>query len=204
LNNIRLAGFWILFLIFLGILLWSILPSQSVENSYATEHDQGLFQDQVCKIEEHYKKITFHTKHPTFLHFGTQAMFEVLVTKDVASDINNEENCAHLLELRLDLDNISVKPNDRLFQPVIDNQAQYFVFELQPGNTKGKQNGNLWIYLNSTSIDAQTSNRTPLFVVPVEFEIRTLLGVPLPWVRLISLAAIILLIIAKVLIPKWG
>ncbi|MBM3137291.1 MAG: hypothetical protein FJZ98_03770 [Chloroflexi bacterium] len=203
-NNIRIAGIWILLLIFFGILFWSILPSRSVENSFSTEPDQGLFQDQVCKIEGSYKNITIHIKHPAFLHYGTQAMFEVLVTNDAVSHTNNEGNCAHSIELRLDLDNISVKPNDRLFQPMIDNQVQHFVFELQPGKTKGKQSGNLWIYLTSTSPDDQSSGRIPLFVVPVEFEIRTLLGVPLLWVRLISLIAIILLFIAKVLIHRWG
>lgn len=193
-----MAGLWILVIFFLGIFFWSIIPAPNIENSYSVDFSRPLFQNQVCPIEDSFPTITLNAKHPAFLHFGSKATFEVLVIKENAYGLKHEDDCDFSLELLLDLRSISIEPNDRLIQPLVDDQDQLFVYELQAGALDGKQEGDLWVYLISTSPDVQSPNRTPLFVIPVEIEIRSLLGIPMLWLRLVSLPAIFLLIFQKV------
>jgi len=197
-----MAGLWILVIFFLGIFFWSIIPAPNIENSFSVDFSRPLFQNQVCPIEDSFPTITLNAKHPAFLHFGSKATFEVLVIKENAYGLKHEDDCDFSLELLLDLSDISVKPNDQLIQPLVNGLNQIFVYDLQAGDLERKQEGDLWVYLTSKSPDAQSPNRTPLFVIPVEIEIRSLLGIPMLWLRLVSLSAIILLISLKVFVGR--
>jgi hypothetical protein len=199
-----MAGVWILFILFLGIFFWSFLPAPIAEKSYPVEFNQPILQYQDCQIENIFEKITFQTKHPTFVNFGSLANFKVILHKKFAVNSSSEIGCTYNVELLLEMEDALIKPNNRLIQPVADSKSQLFIFEVQPVKYERRKAGELWIYWNSTSPGTQAANRLPLFVIPVEIEIRSLFGIPSIWVRIGSLAAIFILLILKILNQRPG
>jgi hypothetical protein len=196
-NNIRKAGFWIVLFLFLVIFFWSLLPTPIVEKSFPVDFNQPIFQNQDCRIDRTYRVITFHIKYPAALYFGNRALIEMLVQKELVSDGSPANGCRRALEMHLDMGDVSVEPKDRLIQPLTDIEDQFFIYEIQPIVHKRTRTGDLWIYLNSTTPDNQGVNRLPLFVIPIEIELRSLLGIPLLWLRLGSITAIFVLLIVK-------
>jgi hypothetical protein len=199
-----MAGVWILFILFLGIFFWSFFPAPIAEKSYPVEFNQPILQSQDCQIEKIFEKITFQTKHPAFVNFGSLANFKVILHKEFAVNSSSEIGCTYNVELLLEMEDALIKPNNRLIQPVADSKSQLFIFEVQPVKYERRKAGELWIYWNSTSPGTQAANRLPLFVIPVEIEIRSIFGIPSIWVRIGSLAAIFILLILKILNQRPG
>lgn len=108
-------------------------------------------------------------------------------------------NCEYAFEINLEMGAALIEPNDRLIQPLADSEDQHFIFEIQPVDFEQIKMGDLWIYLNSTTPDSLGVNRLPLFVIPVEIELRSLLGISLIWLRFISLIAVFILLVVKIL-----
>ena len=199
-----MTGFWILFILFLGIFFWSFLPAPLLEKSYPVDFNQPILQNQDCQIENTFKKITFQIKHPAFVNFGSMANFEAILFKELAGNSSSEIECTYAVELLLEMEDALIEPNDRLIQPVADSKSQLFVFEIQPVKYELKKSGDLWIYWNSTSSGTQAINRLPIYVIPVKIELRSLFGIPLIWLRLGSLSAIFILLIIRILNHRSG
>lgn len=121
----------------------------------------------------------------------------MLVQKEFVSDGSPANGCKRALEMHLDMGDVSVEPKDRLIQPLTDGEEQIFIFDIQPLVYQRTKTGDLWIYLNSTTLVHQGDNRLPLFVIPLKIELRSLLGIPLLWLRLGSITAIFVLLIVK-------
>ncbi len=199
-----MAGVWIFFILFLGIFFWSFLPVPGIEKTFPVDFSQPIFQYQDCQIENTFERITFQIKHPAFVNFGSPANFEVILHKEFAGNSSSEIGCTYTVELLLEMEDALIEPNNRLIQLVADSKSQLFVFEVQPVKYERRKAGELWIYWNSTSPGTQAANRLPLFVIPVEIEIRSLFGIPLIWLRIGTLAAIFILLILKKLNHRPG
>lgn len=199
-----MAGFWILFFLFFGIFFWSILPPPLTERSFPVDSRPLIFLNQDCQIDRTLKNITFHTKYPAFLYFGETAKFEVFVEKELLTNISSANDCKYAFEIYLEMSNAFIAPNNRVIQPAADSYDQLFIFEIQPADFKRVKAGDLWIYIITTPPDAKSVNRLPLFVIPVEIKLRSLLGIPLPWLRLVSLSVVFTLLIARALNLRSG
>lgn len=114
------------------------------------------------------------------------------------------DDCMHAFEMRLEMDDTIVELNNRAIQPAVGSNEQIFIFEIKPVDPVGKPMGSLWVYMNSKTKAANSENRLPLFVIPVEFEMRSLFGTPILWIRLASITAGFLLIVVMILIHKTG
>lgn len=199
-----MAGLWILFFIFLGIFFWTMLPSPIIDKSFPVNFNQSILQNQNCRIDRTFQSITFHTKYPKFFYFGEWATYEIFVQKEFIVDGSLADDCMHAFEMRLEMDDTIVELNNRAIQPAVGSNEQIFIFEIKPVDPVGKPMGSLWVYMNSKTKAANSENRLPLFVIPVEFEMRSLFGTPILWIRLASITAGFLLIVVMILIHKTG
>lgn len=186
-----------LLIVLSGILIWSIQPSPEIITSYQYRNDIPAGDEQQCSEKEFITAYQFHLAYPEFI-YSKETGFMTLILESQSSNHQEPEiiQCDFALELFFDLPQAIITPGASVIQTLESNSPQSFKFEIISSRPKGRIIGTLWIYLLSKYSAGDSAERTPLFVIPVEINIRSFLGLSRFWVKIITLSASLALFIS--------
>ena len=189
-----MAGLWILVLLVLGILTWSLWPSPIIHDSYKTSLDQPFITEQPCRVDKIFDGISFNLTYPEFTNSDSVFYIDLLVRKEISDQNLLLNGCDYALELLLDFPYSRIMPGSRLIQPLDKNATQEFLFSVHINSRNPKEKGTLWIYLVSKDLSEEAETKVPLFVIPVEVGVRNLIGIPVKWIQYAGFALVIILL----------
>ena len=100
-KNLQMAGLWILVLLVLGILTWSLWPSPIIHDSYKTSLDQPFITEQPCRVDKIFDGISFNLTYPEFTNSDSVFYIDLLVRKEISDQNLLLNGCDSALELLL-------------------------------------------------------------------------------------------------------
>lgn len=103
------------------------------------------------------------------------------------------DTCSRALETRLVLEDVTIQPGSTVIEPFIGADDQSFLFTINT-TTANDAKGQLWIFADIYDASTGTSQHLPLFVVPVEIEVRSMLGLPPDVVRYVCLLCLLIIL----------
>ena len=106
---------------------------------------------------------------------------------------NSNETCSLALETRLSMTNVHSEPGDTIIQPFVGADKQSFVFAISP-LASGIVSGKLWVYADIRDIATGEGQSLPLFTIPLDLPVWTILGQPPILVRYLSLLVLLILL----------
>lgn len=113
--------------------------------------------------------------------------------RDAAILSPSAQDCSLALETRLAAANLHSAPGTLIIQPFVGADTQSFVFTISP-QSKETVSGKLWIYASLAPADGGAGQDLPLFSVPLDLPVWTILGQPPVLVRYISLMVLLILL----------
>jgi hypothetical protein len=122
-------------------------------------------------------------------------MSRVSANADEADEmlIGSNEVCSLALETRLSVTNVHSEPGDTIIQPFVGADTQSFVFTISP-LASGIVSGKLWVYADIRDIATGEGQSLPLFTIPLNLPVWTILGQPPVLVRYVSLLVLLILL----------
>ena len=103
------------------------------------------------------------------------------------------ESCSLALETRLVMSNLRSEPGDVIIQPFVGDDTQSFVFTISP-LASGTVSGKLWVYADVRDTAAGEGQALPLFAIPLDLPIWTILGASPVLARYVSLLVLLILL----------
>ncbi len=197
-----MAGLWLLFGFFLGIMVWSLWPSPIYNHTYNTDLDRIVLLNKECKAKRIFNRLSFHLVYPQYENASNVA--DLRINAEKAVNLNElSGSCELSFEVFLDMPHVSINPGSHLIQPLTDNTDQVFRFEMRTQTTSKDMKGSLWVYMISTQ-DGQEIDRVPLFIIPINIGARTFLGISLPWVRMSAMIGMVIVVVFMIITRKSG
>jgi hypothetical protein len=125
----------------------------------------------------------------------------VLMTATRVSDMGgagavlplSDGSCALALETRLVIPNLRSEPGDVIIQPFVGEDTQSFVFTISP-LASGTVSGKLWVYADVRDTAAGEGQSLPLFSIPLDLPVWTILGASPVLARYLSLLVLLILL----------
>lgn len=116
---------------------------------------------------------------------------------DQASQGSGDPACSLTLEARLEADNLYVQTGSRIISTFIGAGSQAFMFTISPASMQ-PVSGRLWIAANVYDASGGLIDRIPLFIIPFEIEVVSMLGLS-PIVARYVVFLVLLILLAIVL-----
>ena len=182
-------------LFFIGIFIWSLWPLQRAE--------------QVLRVNQAYIDAELIEKCPEFVQLIDAQMElvhpvkiwkfdedEIILTihpgQDLALDTAGRDPAYSLtLDIRLDSSGLNVEPGERIVLAFSGEVSQMIQFNLTP-YAEDTADGELWISVDVADSTGESLERVPLFVIPMEFKIVSVLGLSPVLARYLSLFVLLL------------
>jgi len=105
----------------------------------------------------------------------------------------SNDTCSLALETRIDVSNLRSEPGNVIVQPFVGADMQSFVFTISP-LASGTLSGKLWFYAVLRGPASAEGQSLPLFAIPLELPVWTILGQPPVLVRYLSLLVLLILL----------
>ena len=87
----------------------------------------------------------------------------------------SNDTCSLALETRLMMTNLHSEPGDVIIQPFVGADTQSFIFTISP-LASGAASGKLWVYADVRDTAAGEGQSLPLFAIPLDLPVWTILG----------------------------
>ena len=183
----------VLIFVFIGLFIWSLWPLPQITQDLHLDQtyiDPELLES--CPSLAQFAKARIELAYPLKLWKSEAEAMTLTVEPHQDSDFSGQEaSCNLLLDVRLDSDGLGVAPGDRIVLAYSGEIPQTIQFILTPyaDDTDG---GELWISVDVTDTAGEGSDRVPLFVIPLEFKVVSVLGLPPVLARYICLFMLLL------------
>lgn len=105
----------------------------------------------------------------------------------------SDGSCALALETRLVIPNLRTVPGDVIIQPFVGDDTQSFVFTISP-LASGTVSGKLWVYADVRDTANGEGQSLPLFAIPLDLPVWTILGASPVLARYVSLLILLILL----------
>lgn len=169
-------------LVCLAAIIFLILPD--VEGSVRKEvydfPDELISVDEnaawIIQLSEVLQDYQLELQYPESVWFGRAFILRIsLVVREGVSDttVSADAISPFIMEARLAMDDVKVKPGSTLLLPVQLPQITYLQMEVSP-QTGGDKQGRIWISIYPTSEDGDA---VPVFVFPVEVQVHSFFGI---------------------------
>ena len=174
-----------------GLFIWTMLPDRRVEKVFTINPEVSLFSEKlICEKVQDLMNAKFFVDYPESVSSGESDEILVKIEKPefVKSQINKNnklDDCGILLEVSVDGKGMMFDPQKKVIVPYLSNQDQRFIFEIFP-KTDQVNKGTIWICA-VFPIDNNGVERIPMFAIPFEVQIRSIFGISVKMIRIISL-----------------
>ncbi len=192
-SNIKLC--WML--IPLALILWSLWPQPST--IHALKIDQAFLDPalmQSCPLLRRLSAYEFELKLPQRIWKTEEAnLILTLRAPESITPLTAEEQdaCGLALETNLIAGHLLAKPGNILIEPFVGEETQSFLYAVSLQDEESAR-GEVWIYADVKPAGAQSTQRLPLFSIPLEASAVSILGLPPALVRYMSLLAMLVML----------
>ena len=184
-------------LILAVLLIWSFWPLP--KNNQVMQINQSYIdaeQLEQCPSLARLLEYEFELLYPEKIWRSEENQISLALNRPLtqASMVENDREsnlCNLTLEVKLDIDNLLVSPGDRIIDPFTGQDSQTFNFNITPYGS-GVAEGELWISADIYDGSGIYQTHVPLFVIPLEIEIVSIIGLPPTIVRYICLFALMI------------
>jgi hypothetical protein len=189
-GTVRLNYSWGLFVaIFIlatsvAVLVWSTLPSKSVEAELPVKIE-GQWLD-ACLIKLAWTPLV-RTGDDIKISFLFEDNGTHLCQTELA-DQYPEDNL--LIEARLDFPGLQVIPQDTFIEPLSNGSDMQFLWYVSSSSV-GIKEGTLWVFINTVHKQNGSRGQYPIIARGIEVESRSIFGLNAPLMRICSLLGII-------------
>jgi hypothetical protein len=197
-KRIPIALLITLFLVFSGILLWSLLPTKLIEQNYQVEFQAPIFKEAYCNPNLMFESFSIRIVYPETLMENKNDLLQITLQKNLNKKVESLVECRYQTEMSLKLTDAIIHPQNRLVQSLSENGKQSFQFKIEPKKNKIIK-GDLWIYLNAQSLRTLESDQLPILVVPVSISTQSYFGISRNYVSLISAACLLFLFVTFIM-----
>lgn len=180
-----------------GVLVWPLWINPKVERTYIYDSENGLFDPLVCGLDASLKDTRLTVAYPKSINKGGLAQIEIWPVFNWVNENSDAKSCNWAFEVLLQMDHAFITPRETIIQPVTAAADQVMKFEIRARESPRVLEGRLWIYVLSGGEGLAMTDRTPLFVIPLEIEVRSLFGVPPGWASSASFAILALLALLR-------
>lgn len=184
-----------LILIFTCLFIWSLwpLPRETqilqLNQSYL---DPGLIES--CPLLNQLLNSQFELDYPGKL-WKSESHEVVLTIEQVQNGISDFEKpnnaCSLVLDTHLESSNLSIEPGDRIVVPYSNQLTQTIFYNITPHDVN-TSDGVLWINADMYALETNDPARVPLFAIPMNFPVISVLGFPPVLMRYICLFVLLL------------
>ena len=191
-----------LFMMGFGLIIWTVIPDGQVEKVFTINQDLSLFSEKIECIEiQNLMGAKYTLIYPRSIPSGESGMVQVDIEKaeNLESDINSDivlDACGISLEVWIDGEGVVAEPGNKIIKPYLDLPYQFIKFEIFPKNDQDIK-GTIWINAVFPGETGSVLERIPIFAVPFVIQIRSLFGMP---VRSIKILSSFLIVLALVLV----
>lgn len=96
-----------------------------------------------------------------------------------------------VFDIRLDSNSLVIEPGNRIVSSLTEQSSQEVIFDITPYQAD-HADGELWINIEVYPADEVEVVRVPLFVIPLDFDVISVLGFPPVLMRYVCLFMLLL------------
>ncbi len=183
----------ILIIILVGLFLWEIWPDriEIIHLDFKKNRTNQLISTD-CREVEFLLDKQWEIKYPHLITKNESGEISVALLGPSSGNsllVAGDSECDIAIEVYLDVPDTVTSPGSRIIEPYHCGSPLRFEWEIQA--LDGDVSGIIWIYMIVKDNGGQLS-RYPLFALPVELQINTLMGVSPRVLRIILFALIII------------
>jgi hypothetical protein len=190
-KNIHTTAYFILLVIGLGFLFWSVFPNGIVRESYTINPDLVLLEKVPrCDRFDQLLASEFILEYPQSVGYSGSGKVVVTIqhaieTSTVKKESNEPSDCTVALEIEIETQKLLIEPGNKIRALFNGVSAQEFRFQLSP-LAHERVKGIIWIYSIISQEKVNPSMRTPLFAIPFEIRVKSLFGIAPSLIKTIS------------------
>ncbi len=194
-NRFSIKLCWML--IPLTLIIVSLWPQPSTIHTLKIDQvflDPALMQS--CPLLRRLSAYDFELKLPQRIWKTEEAnLILTLRAPESTTPLTAEEQgaCGLALETNLMVGHLFAKPGNILIEPFVGQETQSFLYAVSLQDEETAR-GEVWIYANVKPTGAQSTQRLPLFSIPLEISAVSILGLPPALVRYMSLLAMLIML----------
>ncbi len=185
----------VLILVFTGLFIWSLWPLS--RETQILQPDQVYLEPELiesCSTISQLFNSQFELEYPEKI--WKSETDEIILSINPQQNMNSDStaqniDCSLVLDTRLESNSLSIEPGDRIVIPFSNELSQTILFNITP-HTVDTVEGELWINIDAYTEEENSPVRVPLFVIPLEFKVVSVLGVPPVLMRYICLFILLL------------
>jgi len=132
---------------------------------------------------------TLKLAYPQWFWRGDTQFISLSIQPDATSQKPTQINQSRYhvyLEARLEVAFMQMVTGDTVIEAVDANQSAQFLWQIR-AETSGRTKGNLWIFVNIADSQSDKTWRLTRFALPLQLEIKDIIGLPLSSVRSFTL-----------------
>ncbi len=169
-------------LVCLAAVIFLILPGNEgniLSETYDfPEEFMGVVEDAawIVQLGEALQNYQLELQYPESVWFGSTFNIQVslIVREGIADPVPTMDELApFIMESRLVMDDVSANPGKNVLVPVQLPHTMFLQYTVSPQNSADKK-GKIWISIYPTS---EEGDSVPVFVLPVEIQVHSFLGV---------------------------
>lgn len=194
----RKIGRDILVLVIIFLLCWSIwpMPIQTqvlrINEDYITQID-----GYECALVDQLLDYSFELRIPQKIWKSEMDYIQLDLQRDsdsgTASEFLKDINCNLTVEAKIQADNLFVETGSRIIATFNGIDAQTFLFNISASGAQPAE-GQLWIAADVYDASGQIVKHLPLFIIPFQVEVVSILGLPPTIVRYACLFVLMILL----------
>ena len=179
------------FMMGFGLLIWTVIPDGQVERVFTINPDFLLFSEKMeCSEVQNLLNTEFTVNYPKSIRSGESGVVQVDFEKAEIdeSKINTDyelKSCGISLEVWIDGEGVVAEPGNKIIKPYQNVPSQFIKFEIFPMNDQAIK-GTLWISAVFPGNTKSVLERIPIFAVPFAIQIRSLFGIPVWNMKILS------------------
>lgn len=183
-----------LILFFSILLIWSLWPlpgKTQIFQPNLSYLDPALIDS--CPLIDQLLNANFELEYPGKLWKSQSDQIILRVVPDQVGNLDSTgtSECDMVFDIRLDSNSLVIEPGNRIVSSLTEQSSQEVIFDITPYQAD-HADGELWINIEVYPADEVEVVRVPLFVIPLDFDVISVLGFPPVLMRYVCLFMLLL------------
>ena len=194
------VGIISMFLIGLGLLIWTSLPKSKVKEAITINPNYSLFSGKLeCSHLQDLMESKINVEYPKAIRYKESGEILVIFEKlnyDTGKSVkaNSSGSCTVSLEARIEMKGVLLEPVNRRIESYLNDQTQMFMFKITPLATY-LEKGTIWIYVVTPNEKDARLERIPLLAIPFSIQVESLFKIPPKIIRIFAILLISLILL---------
>ena len=182
---------YVLLIMALGVLIWTLIPEKQEEHVMSIVPDFPLFsKKKECEEVKDILNRKFSVINSRSIRKGESGVVLVIIEETDLNEINKNKDdellpCGISLEVWINDADVVAEPGDKIILPFLNVRSQTFRIDVFPKSNQ-EIKGTVWISAIFPGDNSMSLERIPIFAVPLVIQVHSLFGLSIVSIRIIS------------------